>query len=98
MTSSELALGSDPDAHEDRLLAGEAHLLIVVLGAQHHVGDVSQPHQRAVLLADDQLLELVDRVQIGVGGQVDLDQRALGLADGREVVVGAERLRAPAPG
>ena len=30
--------------------------------------------------------------QVGVGGQVDLDERALGLADGGEVIVGRQRL------
>ena len=41
-----------PDAHEHGLLAGQAHVLVVVVGAQHHVGHVLEPHQRAVLLAD----------------------------------------------
>ena len=42
--------------------------------------------------ADHQLLELLDRAQVGVGGEVDLDQRPLGLAHGGEEVVGGQRL------
>ena len=40
----------DEDAHEHRALPGEAHLGVVVLRAQHHVRDVPQPNERAVLL------------------------------------------------
>ena len=81
----------DEDAHEDRGLAGEADFGVVVLGAQLDVGDVAQAHDRVVLLADDEVLELLDRAQIGVGRQVDLDQGALGVADGGQVVVRGER-------
>ena len=88
-----------PDAHEDSFLAGEPHFGVVVFRAEHDVGDVAQPHRRVpVLLADDQVLELIDRVQVGVGGQVDLKQRAFGAADGGEEVVLRQRLRAPATG
>ena len=45
-----VGVGQHPDAHEHRLLAGEAHVLIVVVGAQHDVGDVLEAHQRAALL------------------------------------------------
>ncbi len=37
-----------PDAHEGRALAVEAHLLVVVLGAEHDVGDLAEPHDAAV--------------------------------------------------
>ena len=56
-----VGVGQHPHAHEHRLLPGEAHVLIVGVGAEHDVGDVLEAHQRAVLLADDELLELVDR-------------------------------------
>ena len=61
MTSSEFAFGSDPDAHEHGALAGEAHVLVVGLCAEDDVGDVLEANERAALLADDELLELVDR-------------------------------------
>ena len=92
ITSSELALGSGQIAHEHRRLAREPHLRVVVLGAEHHVGHVAQPHERAVPLAHDQVAELRHRAQVGVGGEVHLHQRALGLADGGEEVVGGQRL------
>ena len=38
------------------------------------------------------LLELFHRSQVGVGGQVDLDEGALGLPDGGQKVVGGQRL------
>ena len=79
------------DADEDRGLAGEAHAGVVILGAEHDVGDVFEAHNRVVGLADDEALELGGRVEIGVGGEVDLDERALGGADGGEVIVGGER-------
>ena len=53
-------VGQHPDAHEHGLLAREADVLIVFVGAQHHVRHVFQPDQRAVLLADHQLLEPFD--------------------------------------
>ena len=42
----------------DRLLAVEADLRLVVVGAQRDVGDVLQPDDRAVGLLDDQVAEL----------------------------------------
>ena len=39
-----------PDAHERRRLAVEADVLLVVLGAEHDVGDVAEPDDDAVLL------------------------------------------------
>ena len=42
---------------------------------------------RIAVLTHDQLLELLARAEIGVRGQVDLDQLALGLADRGEIVV-----------
>ena len=39
----------------------------------------------------DELLELVDRMQVGGGGQVDADHLALGRADRGEIVVGGQR-------
>ena len=58
-----------------------------LFGAELHACDVSQPHDGAVTLGDDQVGEFLRRAQVGVGEQVDLDEVALGLADGRQVVV-----------
>ena len=52
---------------------------------------VAQPHDGAVAVGHDQVLELLGRAQVGVGQQVDLDQVALGLADRGEVVVALQR-------
>ena len=82
----------DLDADIDGLLAVEADLGLVVLGAEHHVGDVAQPHQGGLGLLDDQVLEFLDRVQACRGRQTDLDHLALGGADARDVIVAGERL------
>ena len=47
-----------PDAHERRRLAVEADVLLVVLRAEHDVGDLAEPDDDAVLLLDDELPEL----------------------------------------
>ena len=59
ITSSELAVGQDPDAHERGGLAVEADVRLVVLGAEHDVGDLAEAHDDAVLLLDDELAELL---------------------------------------
>ena len=91
-----------PDAHEHRGLAVEADVLLVVLGAEHDVGDLAEADDDAVLLLHDQLAELLGRPQVGVGHQVDRDHRSLGAADRRQVVVAGQRLaqlrRRDAPG
>ena len=46
------------------------------------------------VLADDELFELIGRMQIGVRGQVDLKQRTLGAADRGEKIVFAKAHRA----
>ena len=66
-TSSRLADGRHLDADIDRLLAVEADLRVVVVGAQRDVGDVLQPHDRAVVLLQHQVAELVQRMQAGRG-------------------------------
>ena len=80
------------DAHEDGALLRVAHFRIVVLGAEHHVGDVTQPHQLSILLPNDELFEIIRGVQIRVGRQINLNQRALGLPDCREIIVGGQCL------
>ena len=56
------------------------------------IGDVLETHQSAVLLAHYEPFELIYRLQVGRRRQVHLDERALGFADRRQVVVGRERL------
>ena len=91
ITSSELAFGSTHTPMNTASSPENRTVLIVVLGAERDLGDVLEPDQRAALRADHQLLELVHGLQIGRRRDVDLDERALGLADRREVVVGGER-------
>ena len=83
--------GNRPHAEVDALLrvvlGDELRLFGPELDARH----IGQADDRAVAIGDDQLLELVDGAQIGVGEQVDLDEVALGLADRSEIVVALER-------
>ena len=80
ITSSELAFGSTQIPMNTAFLPGESHVGVVVVCAELHVGDVLEPHVRAALLADDELLELVYGSQIRGRGDVQLNERALGLA------------------
>ena len=61
-------------------LTVEANFLLVVLGAQDHVRDLGQAHDHAVFFLDDELAELLRRLEVGVGDEVDRDHRALGAA------------------
>src|SRR5207244_9526688 len=79
----------DPDING--LLAVEAHLRLVVLGAKRHVGDVVQPDDRAALLLDDEVLELLDGANVRRRGEVYLDHLALGRTHRRQALVGGER-------
>src|SRR5439155_1347214 len=56
------------DADEHRQPAAEGDVGVVVLGAEHHGGDILQAHDRAVALLDAELLELFHRMQVGAGG------------------------------
>ncbi|KAF5049797.1 hypothetical protein DSECCO2_436140 [anaerobic digester metagenome] len=87
-----VGVGQGPDADEHGRLAREAHLRAVVLGAQGHVGDVAESDDGAVFGADGQALEFLGGAQIRVGGEVDLDQLALGLPQRREIVVRGQGL------
>jgi hypothetical protein len=77
---------------KDGALARHAHVHLVGVGAQHDVRDVAEAHQRAALLTDDEPAKVLDRFDARRGREVELDEGALGLADGREVVVRGERL------
>ncbi len=87
-----VGVGQHPDAHEYRLVAREPDVGVVGVGAQDDVGDVLETHERVALAPDHELAELVHRLQVGRCGEVDLDERPLGLPHGGQVVVGRERL------
>jgi hypothetical protein len=80
------------DAHEDRRLAGITHRGFVVLRAKLHIGNILEAHDAVVVLVDHQAPELLNRVEIGIGGQRDLNQRTLCVADGSEEIVIGKRL------
>ena len=92
ITSRELALGRGQMPMNTAVWPEKSHLRVIILGTQHHVADILQPHDGAVLLANHQSLEFLHRAQVGVGGQIDLDQRTLGLAHGGQKVVGRQGL------
>ena len=79
-----------PDAHEDRVLAAETDFGVVIFRAERNVGDVAQAHERAAGLADDEIFEFLDRAQIGVRRQIDLDERTFRVADGGEKIIRRE--------
>ncbi len=68
-----VGVGEGPYPYEYRGLAGKADLGVVVLGPQHHVGDLAQPDDGPVLFPYHQLPEFIHSGEVGVGGQVDLD-------------------------
>ena len=82
-----IGIRQHPDTHEHGFLSGEAHLCVVVFCAENDVSDIAEPNQRVLILPDDQLLELLRRVQIGVCRQADLKKRAFGISNGRQKVV-----------
>ena len=83
-----IGVGQGPDAHEDRCFAGKTDLGVIGFGAEHHPADIPDPDDGIVPAADGDVFEILHRVQVGVRGEIDLDQRALGPARCREVVVG----------
>ena len=87
-----VGVGQGPDAHEHRRLSGKSHLGVVILGPEHHLAHILDADDGALVFPDHQLFEIVHRPHVGVGGQIDLDHRALGLADGGQEVVGGQGL------
>ena len=70
-----------PDPHEDGPFAREPHLGVIILRAEFNVGDIAKPEELVPGLANDQVAEFLDGAKIGVGAQVDLHQRAFGVAN-----------------
>ena len=93
MTSSELALGSTQTPMNTAVLPDEAHVLVVVVGAEHDVGDVLEADQRAVLLADDELAGTPRPTRRSVVAvRLSWTSAPLVWPTADEVVVGGERL------
>ncbi len=81
-----------PHAHERRGFAVEADVLLVVLGAEHDVGDLAQPDHHAAFVLDHELPEFFGRAQVGVRDEVHGHHRAFRPSERRQVVVPAERV------
>ncbi len=80
-----------PDAEVHGLLLAVLRHHVRLFGAELHLRHVAAGARRAAAVGDDEILELLHRAQVGVGEQVDLDEVALRLADGGEVVVAPQR-------
>ena len=80
-----------PDTHVHGFVAVELRDHVGFFGAQLHIGDIRQAHDRTVTIGDDQVFELGRRAEIGVRQQADLYQVALGLPHGGEIVVPPQR-------
>jgi len=76
-----------PDAHERRRLSVEADIVLVAFSAEHHVGDLAEPDDDAVLLLNDELAKLFRRAQIGVGDQIHRHHSAFRPPERRQVIV-----------
>ena len=79
-----------PDAHEHGRLAAEAHLGVVVFRAEDDIGDVLQSNELVALLAHHEPAEFLDRAEVCIRREIDLNPGAFGLPDSREVVVCGE--------
>ena len=80
-----------PDAHERGGFSVKTDLLVIVLCAEHDVGNFPEPHNRAVRLFDRQLAEFIGRLEIGVGDEVHRNHRAFCASDRGQVVVRLKR-------
>ncbi len=78
-TSSTFAVGEGLMPMKTPEQAAEGDAEVVVLRAEDDGGDVLEPHDRTVRLPIDEALELLQRMQVGRGGQIDADHLALGL-------------------
>src|SRR4029077_1438897 len=87
-----VSVWQNPNAHEHSFLSGEPHFSVVIFRSQLHVCDVAQSDEVSFVLANDQFFEIVHRVQIGVGGQIDLKQRTLRVTDGREKIISRQHV------
>ena len=88
----DVGVGLGEDTGKYRSVSGVAHHGVIIFGAKLHFGDVLQAHDGTVLLVDHETAELCRVVHVCVRSQIGLHQRAFGVADRCQVVVGRERL------
>ena len=69
-----VCIRKNPNPHEHGFLSGESDLGIVIFRAEHHVGYVPEPDQRAFVLTYNELFKIVCRMQVGVRGEIYLKQ------------------------
>ena len=50
----------NPDAHEYRAFAAEAHFAVVIFRAERDIRDIAQPHELIAALAHDEIFEFLD--------------------------------------
>src|SRR6266568_1038572 len=82
-----VAADRGPDADVHGLLIVELRNHVRLFGTQLHARDVRKTDDGAAAIGHDEILELIGGAQIGVGQQVDLNEIALGLAHGGDIVV-----------
>ena len=79
------------DAERDGGFAVEAHDAALVEGAELGMADVGEPHEIAVGVLDDEIVELRGRAQIGLGEHGELALQALDAARRHLDILAAER-------
>src|SRR5262249_21074121 len=62
--------GQHPNTHKRGGFTVEAHVLLIVLGSQLNVCDLTKPNNDAALVLYDELTKLLSRAQIRVGDQI----------------------------
>ncbi len=86
----QIGAGRHLNADKHRGLAIEGHRAVVVVRAEGDVGHLIEPHHLAVNRLHHHIAKAAERLQIGVGRHIDLHHLALGIARGREIVVGGQ--------
>jgi len=87
----EIRAGSHPDADIGGAVPVEGDRHVVVFGAEQDIGHISQPDDGAVFRFDDEVAELVGRMERRIGLQVHGDHLTLGPPDGGDIVVVGQR-------
>ncbi len=89
-----VGIGRHTDTDERGCIAAiDTHRRAITVRAQHHIGDVTQAHNRTVLFTHHQLAELFGIAQIGACGHVDRNHMPLGRAQRGQHVVRLQGLR-----
>ena len=84
--------GQHPHAHERRGLTIEPDVLLVVLGAEHDIGDLAEPDDDAALLLDHKLTKFFRRTQIRVGDEVHRNHGPFCSPERRQIVIARQSL------